>query len=373
MKKLLYIAISSQTGGVPKHILDALRHAAGEDYQITVAVPDDGDYYPWFQDNASNVINISLKPYSIAALWKLSRYIKNNGIQLVHSHGKGAGMYARPLKLLCPGIKVVHTFHGIYLERYGRAVRRFYCMIEHILRGLTDVFICVSESEKEEALRLEFAVQERTKVIENGVDLERFRYSEADKSQFVEEFGLPGDVYVIGCVARLEAMKGHICLIQAFKSVVQKFPNSRLVLVGDGPDRKEIEEYISELELESKVILTGFRHDIPQLLKNFDLFISASLKEGMPFTLIEAQAAGVPVVATNVIGNRDIIRDSYNGRLVRSQDWEDIFNGICKAIEEPDISKKYADQGIEEVAKRFTVEASQDKLFKVYEGLLINE
>ena len=126
MKKILYIAISSQTGGVPKHILNALKRAKEFGYEITVAAPKDGDYYRWFQEYSSEMINISLKPYSVVSLWKLRQYIKHNKIEVVHSHGKGAGMYARPLRVLCPGIKVVHTFHGIYLEQYGTALKRAY-------------------------------------------------------------------------------------------------------------------------------------------------------------------------------------------------------------------------------------------------------
>ena len=157
MKRILYIAVSSQTGGVPKHILNALKKAKQYGYEVSVAVPSDGDYYAWFQEAGARMVDLRLKPYSFSALWRIRKYVKEHQIELVHSHGKGAGMYARPMKWLCPGVKIVHTFHGIYLEEYGTWVRRFYCLIEHILKHGTDCFICVSESEKEEALRLKFA------------------------------------------------------------------------------------------------------------------------------------------------------------------------------------------------------------------------
>ena len=125
---------------------------------------------------------------------------------------------------------------------------------------------------------------------------------------------------MIGCVARLEVMKGHEYLLRAFEIINRKYRQTRLILIGDGPARQEIENLIKELQLETKVVLAGFRHDVPKLLKIMDLFVSASLKEGMPYTLIEALAAGVPVVATDVIGNRDVVGDGKEGFLVCPKD-----------------------------------------------------
>lgn len=366
MKRILYIAISSQTGGVPRHILSLLKYAKEYGYKITVAVPDDGDYYPWFQEYASSMLNLKLKPYSIRSLWTLRQYIRKNRIGLVHSHGKGAGMYSRPLKVLCPGVKVVHTFHGIYLEQYGALVQRIYCTIEHILRFCTDRFICVSQSERKEAMRLGFARKGRTSVICNGVDPEMFDHVVIDKENYLKEFGFPQNAYVIGCVARLEQMKGHVYLLKAFAALIKKYPACRLLLVGDGPDREMVETQIRKLGVEKYVCLTGFRHDVPQLLKLFDLFVSASLKEGMPYTLIEALAAGSPVVATDVIGNRDIIRNEKNGFLVPSKNPQKLEKAMETAIENPEICKYYQANGQDAVRILFSENVLVKKLFRVY-------
>lgn len=373
MNRILYIAVSSQTGGVPKHILNTLMQAPKYDYEITVAVPDDGDYYPWFQEAASDMQNLTLKPYSLKALWVLRDYVMKHKIQLVHSHGKGAGMYSRPLKLLCPGIKVVHTFHGIHLEQYGILLKKLYCGMEHILRHWTDVFICVSDSEKEEAMRLGFAYERYTEVIANGVDLKVLQSTGVDKNAYLKKYGFPKDSYLIGCVARLEQVKGHRYLLKAFACVSNKYPKCRLFLVGDGPDRQELEACIKDLKLEDKVILTGFRYDIPQLLKLFDLFVSASFKEGMPYTLIEALAVGVPVVATDVMGNRDIIGDAREGFLAYPKDEKSLADQMIKAIEHPELCREYVLAGQRKVEHELTVELSVRKLFNVYHRVLEGE
>ena len=370
MKKILYIAISSQTGGVPRHILQALCHAKKYGYKVAVASPDDGDYYPWFCKQASGMLKVNLKPYSLRSLWKIRHYIKKNGIELVHSHGKGAGMYARPLKLLCPGIKVVHTFHGVHVEEYGSLLRFVYCWIEHILKHWTDRFICVSQSERNEALHLHFAVKRRTSVICNGVDPEHFQNISIKKDEYLKEFGFPQNSYVIGCVARLERVKGHHCLLAAFAKLIEKQPQCRLLLAGDGPERKSIETQIQERNLGAFVYMAGFRHDVPQLLKLCDMLVSASLKEGMPYTLIEALAAGTPVTATDVVGNRDVIRDGKNGFLVQAENAEVLAKTLEHAIQNPALCRKYSAQGQKLFHELFTEEQFARRLFGMYDKVI---
>ena len=135
-------------------------------------------------------------------------------------------MYARPLKLLCPGIKVVHTYHGIYLEEYGALFAFIYKKIERILKTVTDAAICVSLSEKKEALELHFAPKKKTVVIPNGVEPEVFVPKGTEKQQYAKEFRLPEDSYIIGCVARFEWMKGHRYLLAAFHHFSPQSPNS---------------------------------------------------------------------------------------------------------------------------------------------------
>lgn len=370
MKKIVYIAISSQTGGVPKYIVSALEYAKKKNDKITVIVPDDGEYFSKFEELADDVLSLPLKPYSFSSLWKIRNYICKNKIQLVHSHGKGAGMYARPLKLLCPGIKVVHTFHGIYIEEYGRLLTLIYKGIEYCLKYLTDAAICVSKSEWKEALRLQFAPKKKTYIIPNGVDLDKFYLTNKEKEYYAREFGLSSDLYILGCVARFEVMKGHKYLLRAYQQFLKKYPDSHLLLVGDGPDRNEIEEQIKELGLESYITLTGFRQDIPGLLQYFDVFISASLKEGMPFTLLEALAAGTPVIATKVIGNQDIIEDHSNGILVKAKSKKDLYRGMCYVKEHPEKWETWITNGKESVKKKFTIQQSMERLFSIYDRLL---
>ncbi len=371
MKKILYIAVSSSTGGVPKHILEMLKYNRDNPhYEITVAVPNDGVYYEEFSKYAYQMINVSLKPYNLHSLMVLKNYVSAKGVHIIHSHGKGAGMYARPLKLIVRGVKVVHTFHGLYLEQYNRGVKWIYKIIERCLKCLTDVSICVSESEREAAMDLRFVKSSNCYVIPNGVDPKLFVSNRKFKQRYKDELEVPQDSYTIGAVARLEKMKGHVYLLEAFYEFNKKFPKSHLVLVGDGPDRERVEQTIGRLELQTKVTITGFRQDVPELLQVFDLFVSASLKEGMPYTLLEALAASIPVVATRVIGNQDIIKHKYDGFLVNPEDSYDLFKGMCYAKEHESEAALWAEQGVETINENFTTEQSVVKLLSVYHKLI---
>ena len=140
--------------------------------------------------------------------------------------------------------------------------------------------------------------------------------------------------------------------------------------MGDGPERKFIEIQIQERNLGAFVYMAGFRHDVPQLLKLCDMFVSASLKEGMPYTLIEALAAGTPVTATDVVGNRDVIRDGKNGFLVQAENAEALAKTLEHAIQNPALCRKYSAQGQKIFHELFTEEQFARRLFGMYDKVI---
>ena len=367
---LLYISITSQTGGVPRHIEYALKAAAGTEYSITVAAPSDGEYSGVFRELSKDYLDLRLKPYSFRSLFVLRKYIRSHGIRIVHSHGKGAGLYSRPLKLLCPGIKVVHTFHGIYVEKYGWLLKAVYLLGEKILKRLTDAFVCVSQSEFENAMELGIAERMRAHVINNGVDTAVFCPHDIDRKSYRSAWGLEDKTFVIGCVARFDVDKGHEYLIPAFRLFHNSHPAAKLILVGDGPEKEKMEKLVAESGLAEQVVFTGLRQDVPDLLQMFNLFVSASLKEGMPYTLIEAMASGVPVVATNVIGNKDVVTDGKTGLLVEPRSSEALREGMERLYQHRELMQAIRENGPEEVKRNYSVDTSERELFRLYDQLL---
>lgn len=348
----------------------ALKAAKEYGYSIAIAAPDDGEYAEIFKKFSDEYININLKPYSIRSLFVLKKYILSHDIQLVHSHGKGAGLYSRPLKILCSRIRVVHTFHGIYVEKYGLFLRSVYLLGERVLKHFTNAFICVSESEAQNALDLKIAEESRCHVVNNGVDTSIFLPHQIAINSYRNQFGIADDEFVIGCVARFDVDKGHDYLIPAFREFLSIHQKSRLILVGDGPERGKVEKLVKENGVNEQVIFAGVRKDIPDFLQLFNIFVSASLKEGMPYTLIEAMATGISIVATNVIGNKDVITDGVTGVLVASKNSHAICEGLNKVYSDDKLAERFRKNGPIAVQQSFSVNESERKLFNIYDQML---
>ena len=353
-------------GGGPKHLYNLLEHLNQEKYKAYVAAPKDGEFFEKFSKYAE-VIECDIKHGYLSNLRKLERFIKEKKIDIVHSHGRGAGVYSRPLKKLCKGIKVVHTFHGIHYENKNIIVCAGIKTVEPVLCKMTDMAICVSEQEREEAVNMHFAERNKSVVIYNGVDSENFQIS-LDVTEYRKQIGLTESDYVIGCVARLDKVKGHKELVEAFAKFVHVVPEAKLLLVGEGNQREEIENHIRQLKLSEKCILLGAREDIPQLLKCMDVFVLASHKEALGYAPIEALAAGIPVIVSEVQGLTEVIQDDYNGMLFQTKDAESLFRCLLR-MQNCEYKQSLIENAKLIVGEKFSVREMNKRIEEVYEQL----
>ena len=329
MINILFITANSTIGGGPEHIYSIIQNIDKEKYKPYVVAPANGEYYERFKEIAET-FSFDLKKRFLFNLYKLNSIIKEKNIDICHSHGLGAGVYSRPLKIINKKLRVIHTFHGIYYERKEPIIKTAIILIEKMFGLLTDISIAVSNKEKEEALKLGFQKEDKIKVIYNGIDMKKYQI-DIDRRKYLKEIGLNlNEDLIFGSVARFNIEKGHKELIEAFKMINNWNNRTKLLLIGDGELRTEIEREIQKFGLAKEVILLGFRDDIPELLKCLDCFVSASYKEGLPYSLIEAIASGVPVVATDVTGNNEIIIDEYDGFLCKARNAESLYLTMVK-------------------------------------------
>ncbi|MFN3286580.1 MAG: glycosyltransferase, partial [bacterium] len=177
----------------------------------------------------------------------------------------------------------------------------------------TDVLVALTESERREHLAEKVGRPEQWRVIPSGVELQRYRKPTSLRRS---DLGLPDTCFVVGCVARLVPVKGIEHAITATAQLVDLTPPVHLILVGDGPQRPVLQELAEQLGLRERVHFLGLRRDVPDLLPLFDILVLPSRNEGMGRVLVEAQAAGVPVVASRVGGVPDLVAEGLTGRLV---------------------------------------------------------
>jgi glycosyltransferase involved in cell wall biosynthesis len=202
-------------------------------------------------------------------------------------------------------------------------------------------------------------------VVYLGFNFDRFSPNEADRQKVRSEFGFKESEIVIGFVANLTPGKGHVQLIQAFAEIAKQVPQARLFFVGSG-QLDEIVRTVNLLQLAEKIVFAGWRSDIPACLNAMDIFVQPSFSEAFSQVLIEAMAVGLPVIATNVGGAREVITENQEGILIEPNSPESITVNVLKLLEHPQFRKRMAKQACESVRARFTAEHMVENQFALY-------
>lgn len=192
----------------------------------------------------------------------------------------------------------------------------------------------------------------------------------SDKNWFCKEFGFSRNKTVIGMISQFIPRKGHRYLIEAIPQIVAKFPHLRVLLLGKGPLKEDLRKQCKKAGIEDYVRFAGFRKDIPKILPCLDLVIHPALKEGLGVALIQAAAAGVPIVATRVGGIPEIVRDGFNGLLIDPESTEEIVSTLSKLLSEPGTAKRLGENGKKLAADEFSTDSMVQGNIKVYQQLI---
>ena len=194
---------------------------------------------------------------------------------------------------------------------------------------------------------------EKIKVIYNSVDTDYYSGKNAERQKIRPDLGIKESDFLIGSVGRLAEVKNFSCLIDAMKTVSEKCPDAKLIIIGDGPLYNDLNQQIKGLGLENTVKLLGQRNDVPDLLCAMDIYVLPSLFEGISISILEAMAAGLPVIATSVGGNPEIVLDNETGYLVKSNDPHDLAQKIIQSINNKNKLALFSKAAVRRVHKVF--------------------
>jgi glycosyltransferase involved in cell wall biosynthesis len=260
-----------------------------------------------------------LNPFrDIAAFFSLWRMIWREKPEIVHTHTSKAGFLGRWAAWLCRVPVIVHTPHGHVFWGYFNPLKtRLFIILECLTARVTDAMIMLTPQERKDHLRLRIAPEEKFTVIHSGVDLRKFDYEKFysdNKKRTLPE--VPENTVFIGTVGRLTTVKGQDVLLQAVSELRQSGEDVFLILLGEGERRGELEERARRLKLSGNIRFLGWRPDVALVMASFDIFCLPSLNEGMGKVLVEAMAMGLPVVASDVGGIKDLVHHGENGLLV---------------------------------------------------------
>lgn len=352
--KILYITVRSDFGGGPRHVAQLIDNMP-MNADVYVAYPKSGEPYGilWDADKRiKGVCHIPYRRFSVSTLFKLWQFVRLNGIDMIHSHGNGAGIYSRLLKLVCMNVKVVHTFHGIsdvYSSKFKMCLSYF---VGWLLSPLADIYIAVSNGERDMAIKRRFSKSYNTRVIYNGIANANYTHRTTVKHNI--------EIVTLSRFDYQKNMQYMFRIAERIKDLPVCF-----TWVGDGEDRAELERKAKEECLDIRFI--GFSDHPMDYLKRADWYMSTSRFEGLPYALIEAASVGLPLLASDVKGNNEVVKDGYNGFLFKTTDEaveliRQIVNGKMDYVTLSRNSISYYQQN-------FTLETMIGKLLSVYRSL----
>ena len=242
---------------------------------------------------------------------------------VVHTHSSKAGIVGRAAARAAGVDLAVHSVHGFGFHDGQRpAVRAFYAGLERVAARWTDAFVAVSEANVRTGVRERIFPRERCRLIRSGFDTARFLAGDRGRGRAL--LGLPEGVPVVGTVAVFKPQKSPLDFVEVARRIAPDFPDARFVMVGDGELRPAIERAVREAGLGGRFLLPGWREEVPDLLRAFDLFLLTSRWEGLPKVVPQALIAGVPVVATAVDGTAEIVDHGADGFLAGAGDVESL-------------------------------------------------
>lgn len=368
MNRVLLMIDDASVGGGQKHLLDLATRIDRAKFDVAVATAGDG-----FLPDRLRTASIPIYPVSLAnrpdlrAAGECRRILRAFSPDLVHTHGGTAGFHGR-LAANRVGVRTVHTYHGLHYLHFGGIKSFLYRSVDRWLASRTTWIICVSESDRRRARAHRLVREGQDAVVHNGIDVEPF--AGVARARQERQGRESADNFLVGTIGRLQRVKGHHYLAEAAAIVARREPTCRFVVHGDGEERAVLERQIEQLGLSERFQLPGSTYDVPAALAKLDLFVLPSLWEGLPLTLLEAMAAGCPVIAARVDGVPEIIRDGENGMLVPPRDPAALADAILRMIGDRSAGERFADVARQTVTARFTLDRMVRETEKVYEAAL---
>lgn len=365
-RKILYIILRSDLGGGSLHV-NQLIDKLNNSFDLYCASPIDKPFGENWRSilGQDNFFELPHRYFSIKKVFSLSRFVRQNKIELVHSHGKGAGVYSRLLKLLNNSMKVIHTFHGFH-PYTNKVSNKIYIGFERIFGRFTDLFINVSNGERRLCLNYKIISPNNSVIIYNGV--EENCNIKISKSELRKKLSLDSDKIIIVSVNRFDPHK-NLSMILDIAERLQTNKNFLFLLIGDGEERDKLQNKAKLLNL-NNIYFAGFKENALDYMVASDIYISTSLGEALGYSIIESQMIGLPVIASNVLGHNEILIDGINGLLFDLGNIEQAKTQILELSEDDSKAKKLAENGRIKFEKNFTLEAMITSIKEIYSKIL---
>ncbi len=307
----------------------------------------------------------------LRALWSLTALLRRLKPAIVHTHSSKAGILGRWAARLAGVPIIIHSIHGYGFTRYQHPLLRWLLIqLERATCRVTTRFFAVSEANRRLGIDLGLFAAEHCTVIRSGVDLQALRQTRVNLVAKRRELGLEPGCPIIGMIAPLKPQKAPLDYVRMAALVRDSRPDARFLLVGDGELRPAVESEVGRLGLSGRFHLTGWRRDIPEIMRCLDVCVLTSLWEGLPRVYLEALASGVPVVGTRVDGAAEVILDGVNGYLLEPGDVPGLAERVLHLLANPDTAARMGAEG-QSLTDEFDIRAMVQRHEREYERLVL--
>jgi glycosyltransferase involved in cell wall biosynthesis len=363
--RIVHVINSFEVGGMETMILALAKYQQSQGHEVSViAIFGRNELYQVAESMGLSPQSAMKRPGAdfLSTIRIVRRHLKDRRAQVVHSHNLVPHYFAAAA---CFGLKValLNTRHDMgqhYSSKQGDFLYRL-----AMKRSTFGVAVC-------EAARIEFvdkgAIPDaKSRTVVNGIDLSNYsNKSEHAKLKLLDSLGVKTEKLVFGNVGRVNPVKDHGTMLAAFQRCLEQGLNAILVIAGNGPAFAKVQQSVIELKIEDKVFFLGQRSDVPEVLKGFDVFLQSSLTEGYSLALVEAAACGLPIIATNVGGNAEIISDGENGCLVAAKDVEAYAAAIQTLGHSEKMRQEYGNCALLWAQANGSVQTMYERYLKLY-------
>jgi glycosyltransferase involved in cell wall biosynthesis len=361
-RRVLQIITLGEIGGAQTHLLDIIKNLK-DCFDFHVAVGEPGYLAESLRNDEITIHRIPSLQRDISfindfeAYRDIYRLIRSIQPNLVCTHSSKAGFIGRKAAYKL-GIPAVFTAHGwAFTDGVDSKRQKLYLRLEKMAARWCNRIICVSEYDRQLALKCRVAPDNKLVTIHNGITADASPYSKSENHPLI-----------ITMVARFSEQKDHALLLNAVRDI--DIRNIKVQLVGDGPLLPNIKSLAESLNIGDRVQFLGNRRDVPELLTHSDIFVLTSKWEGFPITILEAMRAGLPVICSDVGGCSEAIKDGENGFLVPRGDGVVLANRLKQLIKDKDLRYKMGQKGRMSFEKCFTVEKMAEKTERIYREII---
>jgi len=373
--KILYIITLLSWGGADKYVYDLATgvKASGHDVSVAGGEVSLGDLADKLKAQAIDVLPLKnlvreINPIKdLLCIGEIKRLIETEKPDVVHLNSSKAGVIGSiAAKLSKHRTKVIYTCHGwVFNESLNPLIRIIYLGLEKFTGSFKDKIICISEPDRQSAIKYRIIKSEKLITIHNGIDLNLMSFLEKNSAR--QELGLPANRIIIGNIANFFKTKGLEFLIEAADTLINKQKQDIIfAIIGDGELRPQLEEQIKNKNLSASFLLLGKKQSAAKYLKAFDIYVSSSVKEGVPYSILEAMAAGLPIVATAVGGVPEVIKNKKNGLLINAGDPQAISEAINTILTDSSFRNQLSATASMEV-KNYSLRLQIEKTLNAYQ------